>query len=109
MAKSRSADPQKETTPTQFPEVVPPTYADSVGMGALIEMMMLIQHSLGEMKSTVAHLKSASDSQSTKLDRLSHQIYAATVVLFLLLAVGGFLINKYWDPIIGTLFHKSGP
>ena len=99
MARSPKDTP-KETTPKQFPEVVPPSYRDAVGTGWLVESMMQMQSALGELKATVAHLKTASDKQSAKLDRISHIIFAAGVVSTLLLAVAGFFLNKIWDGLV---------
>jgi hypothetical protein len=65
--------------------------------------MMQMQQTMGELKATVAHLTSASDQQGQKLDRISHRMYAAGVVLAILLAVGGFLLNKVWDGVFALL------
>jgi hypothetical protein len=65
--------------------------------------MMQMQHAMGELKATVEHLRATSEKQSSKLDRISHQIYAAGVVLAILLALGGFFMNKIWDGVAGLM------
>jgi hypothetical protein len=106
MAK-RPSEPVRETTPKRFPEVTPTAYTEAVGATYLVESMMQMQQSLGELKATVGHLKSASDKQSTKLDRISHIIFAAGVVLAIILGIGGFLLNKIWDGVFAILTNPQ--
>jgi len=72
-------------------------------MGYLVEMMMQMQHSLGELKSDVSHLKTASERHGEKLGRIEKILFASGVVLALLLSVGGFFLNKIWDGILVLL------
>jgi hypothetical protein len=92
-----------EAPPQSFPEVPPSAYAHSVGIGNVIESMMQMQQSIGELKSDVRHLANASESQSKKLDRISHIIFASGVVLVIVLAVGGFFLNKIWDGVFNLM------
>lgn len=85
--------------PKHFPEV-PPPYEQVVGTGYLVEQMMQIQHSIGELKATVNQLKDASDKQSATLNTVSHRIYAAGAVIAVILTAGGFLLNKIWDSLV---------
>lgn len=62
--------------------------------------MMQMQQSLGALTASVDHLKTASDKQSDKLDRISHRIYAAGAVLAVILAGAGFFLNKIWDGLV---------
>jgi hypothetical protein len=97
----------RETTPQHFPEVAPPAYAQAVGASYLVESMMQMQQSIGEMKATMGHLKTSSDNQSKKLDRVSHIIFAAGVVLTIGIGIGGFVLNKVWDGVV-TMVATSG-
>lgn len=99
MARAPKNAQGTEDVPHDFPEVAPPAYAQAVGAGYLVETVMQIQQSIGELKATVSHLKESSDKQSAKLDSISHKIYAAGVVIALVLAGVGFLLNKMWDGI----------
>ena len=102
MARQPKPDTSRDTTPERFPEVAPPYGAAVSGMH-LVESMMQIQQSIGELKSEVRHLKEASDGQSKKLDRISHVIFAAGVVIAILLAIGSFFLNKMWEGIFALL------
>ena len=93
----------RETSPKAFPEVPPTTYSESVGSAWLMESVMQMQQSIGELKATVSHLTTASDKQSSKLDSISHRIYAAGAVLTIVIAVGGFFLSKIWDGVFMLL------
>lgn len=69
-----------------------------------LQILMEIQRSLGGLCSDVTALRSEIDKSTQKLDRLeekisgiTHKMYGASVVIVIVLAVGGFLINKVWD------------
>ena len=64
---------------------------------------MQMQKSLGELHADVRHLKATTDNQSTKLDRISHVIFAAGAVLAVVLAFACFLLNKVWDGVFTLL------
>jgi hypothetical protein len=99
MARSLRVD---STAPTQSPEVAP-SYTGAVGSAWLMESLMQMQQSVGELRATANHLKSASDRHSAKLDRISHIIFASGVVLAIVLALGGFFLNKIWDGVFTLL------
>jgi hypothetical protein len=105
-AKSKT-ESGRETTPKSFPEVPPSTYTESVGSAWLMESVMQMQQSVGELKATVGHLTTASDRQATKLDSISHRIYAAGVVLAVLLSIGGFFMNKIWDGVVTIMIAQQ--
>jgi hypothetical protein len=86
---------------------VTPTYQQAVGAGWLTEAVMQMQQSIGELKAEVKHLTTASEKHGTKLDRISHVIFAAGVVLTIFLAVSGFFLNKIWDALL-ALMKASG-
>jgi hypothetical protein len=74
-----------------------------------MEAMMQMQQSIGELEATVNHLNAASEKHGTKLDRISHIIFAAGVVLTIVLAIGGFLLNKIWDGVFMLLTKTPLP
>lgn len=96
-----------EPPPQSFAEVPPSGYAQSVGIGHVVELMMQMQQSIGELKANVSHLKAASDKQSSKLDRISHIIFASGVVLAIVLGVGGFFLNKIWDGVFSLMVQQQ--
>jgi hypothetical protein len=101
--RSSKTDLGREAPPTKFPEVPPTSYAESVGSAWLMESIMQMQQTIGELKATVSHLTTASDKQSAKLDSISHRIYAAGAVLTVVIAIGGFFLSKIWDGVFTLL------
>lgn len=102
MVKPTTPSREPETSPRQTAEVTP-TYHQAVGVAYMTEALMQMQATLGELKSDVKHLAAASEKQGMKTDRVSHIIFAAGVVLTILLAIGGFLLNKIWDGLVLAL------
>ena len=100
----------KPITPSREPEIAAPqiagptpSYHQAVGVAYITEALMQMQATLGELKSDARHLTVASEKQGGKIDRISHIIFAAGVVLTILLAIGGFLLNKMWDGLVLVL------
>ncbi len=106
MDRPSRPETEREATPKQFPETTP-TYQQAVGATWLTEAVMQMQASMGELKSDVKHLTSASEKHSSKLDKISHRVYAAGAVIVVLAAIGGFILNKIWDGIV-VLMKASG-
>src|SRR5208337_3236290 len=77
-----------ETTPSRYPM---PDY--SFTLQAVIEL----KGSVGELKEAVRRLQGDSQSQGTKLDSISHRIYAASAIILLLLGAIGWVLDKIWD------------
>ncbi len=111
MAERPPHETERETTPRELPSVPPPSYADSVGTMHLVETMMQIQKSIGELTADVRNMKATLDSHGKKIDRISHIIFAAAAVVTVLVAIVGFIANQTsWDDIRGLLESalKSG-
>jgi hypothetical protein len=105
MARPPSRDRRVAAPPP--PRQVPPEYPEVIGAAHLVESMMQIQQAIGELKSDVRHLTAASDKQSKKLDRISHIIFAAGVVMTIILAIGGFALNKMWDGMVTMVTQQQ--
>lgn len=105
MVSSRGRKPassEDQNTVPDAPMTAPP-------MGGMdhsfsLQILMEIQRSLGSLSSDVTALRADIDRSAQKLDRLeekisgiTHKMYGASVVIVIVLAVGGFLINKVWD------------
>jgi uncharacterized protein (DUF3084 family) len=99
VADQTRSDAERESTPRQLAEVTP-SYQQAVGAQWLTEAVMQIQASVAELKSDVKHLTTASEKQSSKLDKLSHRMYAAGAVIVVLTGIGGFFLNKIWDGLV---------
>ena len=104
--KTSSGSPE-QTNPREFPAVQPTAYSQAVDANFMAESVMRMSESVGELKATVGHLKTASDRQSTKLDRISHIVFAAGVVLTIVIGIAGFLLNKIWDTVTVHLTLSS--
>ena len=89
--------------PRQIPETTPTRYAGAVNEMWLAETVMQMQKSMGELTSSVAQLKTTSADQSTKLDKISHRMYAAGAVITVLMGLGGFFLSKIWDGVFMLL------
>lgn len=69
-----------------------------------LQAIMELQRSVGQLTGSVDSLRLSIDSQKEKINKLeeklsgvTHKIYAAGVVLAILLAIGGFVVSKAWD------------
>jgi hypothetical protein len=86
-----------------------------------LQVVMELQRSTGQLTEAVQTLKSTVDRLDIKLDRLNEiqcsridslgisisnikkTLYATGVVLTLLLAVGGFIVDKSWDLVVDQI------
>jgi hypothetical protein len=91
------------TTPRE--PTVPP--AENIGAehSFTLQMVTQLHGSVGELKAEVRGLLKQSEKQETKLDKISHQIYAAIVLLAVAGTITGFILNKIWDLVAAKLIH----
>jgi hypothetical protein len=101
--KHEGSTGDKPPQPRQIPETTPTRYAGAVNEMWLAETVMQMQKSIGELTSSVAHLETTSADQSTKIDKISHRMYAAGVVITVLMGLGGFFLSKIWDGVFTLL------
>jgi hypothetical protein len=69
-----------------------------------LQAIMEMQKSIGALQASSNNVSSSVDTLSKKLDKtdeklsgVTHKIYGATAVLAILVALGGFVVNKAWD------------
>ena len=100
--RPRRTDEQDTVAPQ--PQVAPPFGAGMPGHDFTLQAVMDLKGSVGELSSTTKSLQIAIEKLGDKVEKLddklsavTHKIYAASVVLVILLGVGGFLVNKAWD------------
>jgi uncharacterized membrane protein affecting hemolysin expression len=72
----------------------------------ILEIVMNMQLSVGKLIEAVDGLKTKQAEQAKKVDRLSHQIYAAIVVLVLIGAILTFFAKSINDTIIHYVFSQ---
>ena len=110
MAKPPKSGVEPETTPKTFPEVPPSTYTGAVGTAYLVESMMQMQHSLGELNANVARLVADSRSHGEKIDGLRHQasyikggLAVAVVLLGAFSTIASFVLSAKWEAVTKAL------
>lgn len=116
MSASRTRRGIDEESP-QVPAQVTPAMGQHIGgdHSFTLQAIMELQRSTGELRSSVQSLKESIEKLDANIERsqqrmegridrfdekisgVTHKIYAAGVVLVILLAVGGFIVNKAWD------------
>ena len=108
MDHERSSPTNPATTPDHVASasVTPQGFSHSEHSFTL-QAVMELQKSTGQLTSSVDSLKHAIDKQDKKLSdiestvtNVEKKIYAAIVVLTILVAVGGFVVNKSWDLMV---------
>lgn len=83
-----------------------------------LQAVMEMQKSIGGLETSVKSLNESLtkisgkiDSLETKVSGISHKVYAAGVVLAILIAiggtVGGFIVNKAWDIAFSQVMHSA--
>jgi hypothetical protein len=115
MARTVSTEKSSESTPKHYAETVPtafPSYDPSFSLQSILEM----QKNLGQLTQAVTTLTEESKKRGDVLDKISHKVYAAEVVIgvvgVILTAMGGgliYLICKVLDVIVPLIQLKPHP
>lgn len=87
MGKTGRTQSSMDSVPTQLPQTTPQDYILS-DHSFTLQSMMEMQKVLGQLTQAVTTLTEESKKSSTKLDEISHKIYAAQVTIKV---VGGIL------------------
>lgn len=88
-------------TPPDFPATTPTEIGREYSFS--LQAVMELQKAVGQLSERMDSVRNQIEKQGEKLDRISHQIYAAWAVLVVLLTVGGFVIDKSWNLIVAVL------
>lgn len=95
------------STPEHHLGTTTPMNAGLADHSFTLQAIMDIQKSNGQLTEAVSSLRLSIDKLDSKLDRVegtvsgvTHKIYAAGVVLAILVALGGFMVNKAWDLMV---------
>lgn len=106
---------KKPSTPDAVSGGVPPASIGHHDHSFTLQAVMEMQKQLGGLVEAVNSLKVASeksaasvDATNDKVSALSHKIYAAGVVLAIVVAVGAFFANKAWDLMIQLVAPVTG-
>jgi hypothetical protein len=112
MAKPLQAKSSMDSVPAQLPQTTPLSYAPA-DHSFTMQTFMEIQKNLGQLNQAVITLTEESKKGNTKLDEVSHKVYAAQVTIgvvgSILAAISGgalFLFWKIWDAVYPILLTK---
>ncbi len=89
------------TSPVDFPRTTPPITA--VDHSWVLQTTMEIQKSVGKIEASIEALRAETKEHGDKLDKFEKILYATSIVGGIVLVIGGFLINKLWDPLMTAL------
>lgn len=92
---------EEQSSPTRFPDTTPPL--PSGDYSYTVEIVMKMQHSLGQLTEAVQGLKDQQEKQAKKLDGISHKIYAAIVLLAVIGGILGFFAKSINDIVVHAL------
>lgn len=102
---SRHVSKGKEpVTPAELNDSVTPQHYMGHDHSFTLQTIMELQKSTGQLIESVNNLRSSVDSQNSKLQKIEdgladvkRKIYAAGIVIGIVMVVGGFFVNKIWD------------
>ena len=97
--------PQSQpSTPEHHIGTTTPSTVGYVDHSFTLQAIFDLQKSTGQLTEAVTALRRSVDKIDNKLDKIeekvsgvTHKIYAAGVVLLILVTIGGFIVNKAWD------------
>jgi hypothetical protein len=103
----------RDTTPAQLPETTPQNYP-ALDYSFTLQAIMEMQKTLGQLSQAVTTLTEESKKNSEKIGTISHQVYAAKVVVIVVGAILGaigsgaiYLLCEAWKVIYPFLQAKA--
>lgn len=119
MAKSGQKEASPDTTPARLAETPPPISPLS-DYSFTLQMIMEMQKTLAQLSQAVKTLTEDVQKREKTVDGISHKIYAAQVVIWvvggiltlLVTILGGatvFILDKIWDTILPLVQMKPPP
>lgn len=96
------------SVPPQLPQTAPPQeYVLSDHSSFILQAILDMKNTLGELKQAVKTLTEESQRNNTKLDKISHKIFAAEAIGALLVILGGWAIYLFstMAPLIQSKPH----
>ena len=89
---------QDDGTPKDFPQTTPPP--QPLDYSFTLQAVMELQKSTGQLKESIDQLRKAVEGHGDQLNTISHRLYAAAVVIAVLIALGAFFLDKMWDTLV---------
>jgi len=93
---------ERTETPKEIPEITPQRYP-MTDYSFTLQAIMEMQKTIGGLSEAVGTLKNLTEKQGEKLDKISHRIYAATVVITIALPILAFLANLVAPTVLAAL------
>jgi hypothetical protein len=100
--EKRGGGSQRQSTPGALPSTNPISYP-STEHNWTLQTVFELQKTVGQLTQAVSTLTGQQGEFSKKLDRISHQIYAAIAIIVLIGAVLTFFSKGINDIIVHTL------
>jgi len=104
--------PSYETTP-RLPETTP-LLSPSTDYTYVLNAVMKMEHSMGQITEAVSGLKESRTEQNHKLDKISDdihtiktKIYTAVAILLIAGSVTGAILGIFGKPIVELIFNRS--
>lgn len=114
MATGQRPKSSEQSTPDVTGDIATPQHFINADHSFTLQTVMELQKSTGQLTECINSLRSSVDKQTTKLEKLedklssvTHKIYAASVVLTIMVAVGGFIVNKAWNLMAQQITFKN--
>lgn len=109
MGKHMTPSPQESTSqaPRDLPQVPPPMHNVGYDHSFLLQAILQNQGTLGELKEAVSSIKTSVDNQGKDIRNHGKIIAAAGGAVGVILAIGGFILDKMWDKL--ALLHLPLP
>src|SRR2546425_492681 len=102
MTPREEKERRQDSVPGSLPEGTPSSYPGS-DYSFTLQSVMEMQKSVGQLIQAVTTLTETSKKHDEKIDKISHRVYAASVVIAIFTAIGAFLLNKIADAVIAAL------
>lgn len=136
MKHQQNQDNNYQGTPADTTITSTPQYTGSHDHSFTLQTIMELQKNTGQLTEAINSLRSAIEKQESKIDKaetiidnkmdkletnicnrlekvessvsiVTHKIYAATIILGILVIIGGFIVNKSWDIMVSQLQSSS--
>jgi hypothetical protein len=112
--QDRQHGPQREAKPGRLPDTTPQPIMPSGDYSYVLEIVMRMQSTMGELKEAVYGLKESRTQQLLKLDKISDhihaiktKIYAAVAIVLIAGSVIGAILGIFGKPIVELIFNRA--
>ncbi len=102
-----------ETVPSS-PQTTPPVQGGGDYSPYVWKQLGDIQQTLGRLEAKLDQVDDAQKKTDLKLEKIegtlsgvTHKLYAASVILTILVVIGGFLFDKAWDLMVKNLAKET--